>query len=117
MRSRRRSSWRSKRAAAAERPGYNGAALCAVVLLAAALAGCADDARTESGSATASRGSATTAEGTTYPVRLRNCGYELVVEGPPQRAVSVNQGSTTTAPRKGRRPKEQHDGAGDQLGP
>lgn len=60
---------------------------CVGLAVVLALAACSAD-----GSQDTSTPSAKTAEG--FPLTLTNCGRELTVEAPPQRAVSLNQGST-----------------------
>lgn len=59
--------------------------IIATVLAAAALAGCsATEAGTASDAAPGSPG---------YPLTISNCGVEVTVDAPPQRAVALNQGS------------------------
>lgn len=56
--------------------------IIATVLAAAALAGCsATEAETTSGTAAG------------YPLKIGNCGVEVTVDAPPQRAVALNQGA------------------------
>ncbi|MDO8210358.1 ABC transporter substrate-binding protein [Conexibacter sp. CPCC 206217] len=72
------------------------------MLAVGALAGCgaSDESPSATGAAqaaptTATTGhSTTTAAATSYPVILRNCGREVHVAQPPQRAVSINQPAT-----------------------
>ncbi|MFE3542844.1 ABC transporter substrate-binding protein [Nocardia sp. NPDC059177] len=61
--------------------------LCALLTLTSALAiaGCGTS---DSGADTAQDA------GAGYPLTVQNCGREVIVEQPPQRAVSLNQGST-----------------------
>ncbi|MFD4405610.1 ABC transporter substrate-binding protein [Nocardia sp. NPDC058499] len=59
--------------------------IIATVLAAATLAGCsATEAGTAADTATDSPG---------YPMKISNCGVEVTVDAPPQRAVALNQGS------------------------
>jgi iron complex transport system substrate-binding protein len=60
----------------------------ALVASALAVAGC-------SASDTASEPDGTAASASTnYPLTIENCGHTVIVDAPPQRAVSLNQGST-----------------------
>ncbi|MGA9871703.1 MAG: ABC transporter substrate-binding protein [Rhodococcus sp. (in: high G+C Gram-positive bacteria)] len=78
-------------------PSSPTAVATAVLLTAGLLAGCSS-ANSPSGVTDASdvtdAGPAARAGDSGYPLTLDNCGRDVVVDAPPQRAVSLNQGST-----------------------
>lgn len=59
------------------------------VVAAMLLTGCATDVAT-----TSSQSNMSPSSSDSYPLTISNCGREVVVDAPPQRAVSLNQGST-----------------------
>lgn len=64
----------------------------ALVAVAMTVAGCSSS---DTGSDAADQQETRAASGSTnYPLTIENCGREVTVDAPPQRAVSLNQGST-----------------------